>query len=175
MQPRVPCHHLMSSGLTGSGDDELKVIFHPSLLQGQLGQEEGGRIIQISFPIWTRRGWGRHIAMSWLTSLQTGKLSETLLCLDGACCAIDFILGWAVREWDLLNAIHHPICQISIQNPPGWWRAEGFYFLCSLPKCILLSTLCFISSILVLQSTLLSRNLLKSHIHGWSQSPTISA
>lgn len=54
--------------------------------------------------------------MSWLTLLLTGNLSETSVCLDGACCLIGFTLGWADGEPKLLNLIHRPICQISAHN-----------------------------------------------------------
>lgn len=117
VQPRLPYGSVMSSGLTESGDYELKVVFHLCLQDTcRRGTGGRGRIIQISFSIWTRQEWGGHTAMSWLASLLTGNLSETSLCLDGACCLIGLILGWAVRERDLLHVIHHPFCQISVQN-----------------------------------------------------------
>lgn len=92
--------------------------------------------------------------------------------LDGVFCLKGFILGWMVREHSLLNLIYHLIYQILVQSSSRVSEGRGlllflepfFYIYSWLCMCFFFFSFpCFIPSILALQSTLSSRNLLKSH------------
>lgn len=110
---------------------------------------------------------GRETAVSWLTCVLNGNCLISV-CLNGACCLIGFNLGWVGGEQSPLNVIHHLICQTSVQSSSRVSEGRGL-LLCLEPFFYIISWLhfffffCFIPSILALQSTLSSRNLLKSH------------
>ena len=135
----------------------------PSSTVVEEGQDEGGQ----DNPIQTWREWERHTAVSWPTCVLNGNWPDLCVLRWGL---LPDRLHFRLSGWGAELPKSHPPSYMSDLSPE---LLQGFrgQRASTLPGAFLLYNLlaafffffCFIPSILALQSTLSSRNLLKSH------------